>query len=103
MSYLNPLRLHFAGRFQANVSTVNNDPAHFDITNFKTSYQDMQGPKMVPPNGWFSPQGDAAWRLLGCQITSAWTSTGVVSNDPVMGCIVADSDGRVPAKLVDLD
>jgi hypothetical protein len=103
MSYLNPLRLHFAGRFQANVSTVNNDPAHFDITNFKTSYQDMQGPRMVPPNGWFSPQGDAAWRLLGCQITSAWTSSGVVSNDPVLSCIVADSDGRVPAKLVDLD
>ena len=29
MSYMNPLRLHFAGQFQANVSTVNNDPGHF--------------------------------------------------------------------------
>lgn len=103
MSYLNSLRLHFSGRFQANVSTVNNDPAHFNIHTFKASYQHMPGKDMVPPNGWFSPQGDAAWRLLGCKVTSAWTPTGPATNDPVLSCIVADSDGRVPAKLVDLD
>lgn len=102
MSYLNPLRLHFSGRFQANVSTVNNDPTHFNTDEFKASYQKMQGPGMVPPNGWFNPQGDAAWRLLGCKVTSAWNS-GAVSDDAVLQCIVADSDGRVPAKLVDLD
>ncbi len=71
MSYLNPLRLHFAGRFQANVSTVNNDPAHFNNAGFQQSYQQMQGQNMNPPNGWFNPQGDAAWRFLGCAITSA--------------------------------
>ncbi|MFZ2753929.1 MAG: hypothetical protein WAZ48_10845, partial [Lysobacteraceae bacterium] len=104
MSYLNALRLHFSGRFQANVSTVNNDPAHFDNANFKDRYQDMQGKGMVPPNGWFNPQGDAAWRFLGCQVTSASLPTGPVgSSDPVLGYIVADSDRRAPAKLVDLD
>lgn len=104
MSYLNALRLHFAGRFQANVSTVNNDPAHFDNAAFKSSYQNLQGPKMSPPNGWFNPQGDAAWRFLGCKVTAAWMPTGAVtSGDPVLGYIVADTDGRVPAKLVDLD
>jgi len=104
MSYLNPLRLHFAGRFQANVSTVNNDPAHFDNAAFKPSYQEMQGNNMVPPNGWFNPQGDAAWRFLGCAVTAAWLPAGAVpAGDPVLQCIVADSDGRVPAKLVDLD
>jgi hypothetical protein len=104
MSYLNALRLHFAGQFQANVSTVNNDPAHFDNAIFKPGYQQMQGPRMVPPNGWFNPQGDAAWRFLGCRVTSAWMPSGAVtSSDPVLGYIVADSDGRVPAKLVDLD
>jgi len=29
MLYLNPLRLHFTGQFQADISTVNNGPAHF--------------------------------------------------------------------------
>lgn len=104
MSYLNALRLHFAGRFQANVSTVNNDPAHFDNAAFENNYQQMQGPNMNPPNGWFNPEGDAAFRLLGCAITSAWTPAGPAApNDPVLGCFVADSDDSVPAKLVDLD
>ncbi len=104
MSYLNALRLHFSGRFQANVSTVNNDPAHFDNANFKSSYQKMEGNHMVPPNGWFNPQGDAAWRFLGCQVTSASMPSGPVGgSDPVLGYIVADSDRRAPAKLVDLD
>jgi hypothetical protein len=68
MSYLNTLRLHFAGQFQCNVSTVNNDPGHYDNSIFQPSYQTLQG-KM--PNGWFNPQGDAAFRLLGCTVTGA--------------------------------
>jgi hypothetical protein len=104
MSYLNALRLHFAGQFQANVSTVNNDPAHFDNATFEPSYQYLQGPSMIPPNGWFSPQGDAAFRLLGCQITSAWMPSGpVTASDPVLQGLVADSDSGVPAKMADLD
>jgi hypothetical protein len=103
MSYLNALRLHFAGQFQANVSTVNNDPAHFHNRTFKASYQNLQGPGQ-PPNGWFNPQGDAAFRLLGCKVTSAFTSAGQVkAGDPVLQCLVTDSDSRAPAKLVDLD
>lgn len=104
MSYLNALRLHFAGRFQANVSTVNNDPGHYDNATFIPSYQDMQGPRFNPPNGWFNPQGDAAWRLLGCTVTSAFIDGAPAgSSDPVLKCIVADSDSKAPAKLVDLD
>ncbi len=102
MSYLNALRLHFAGRFQANVSTVNNDPGHFDNESFQASYQDRQTRQAM--NGWFNPQGDAAWRLLGVSVTSAWTPQGAVpASDPVLACILADSDSKVPAKLVDLD
>ncbi|KFE70836.1 hypothetical protein [Hyalangium minutum] len=113
MSYLNALRLHFAGRFQANVSTVNNDPGHYDNTIFQQSYQQMEGVNMNPPNGWFNPQGDADWRFLGCKITSAWMpgpqnpptvpSVAVPTSDPVLACIIADSDQRAPAKLADLD
>lgn len=102
MSYLNALRLHFAGRFQANVSTVNNDPGHFDNAGFLPSYQQMQT-NSTQWNGWFNPQGDAVWRLLGCRVTSAWMPDGEVAVDPVLDCIVADSDSRAPAKLVDLD
>ncbi len=102
MSYLNALRLHFSGRFQANVSTVNNDPGHFDNAGFQSSYQQMQSATAL--NGWFNPQGDAVWRLLGCRVTSAWTSAGeAAASDPVLACRVADSDSRAPAKLVDLD
>jgi len=104
MSYLNALRLHFAGQFQANISTVNNDPGHFYNATFQPNYQQPQGPNMDPPNGWFSPGGDAAFRLLGCKVTTAWTPSGQVkSPDPVLGYIIADSDTQAPAKLVDLD
>jgi hypothetical protein len=104
MSYLNSLRLHFAGKFQANVSTVNNDPGHFDNAAFKPSYQQMQGQGPLQMNGWFNPQGDAAWRLLGCKVTAAWMPSGAVSSsDPVLQDIIADSDTMAPAKLVDLD
>ena len=111
MSYLNGVRLHFAGQFQANVSTVNNDPGHFDNASFEPGFQQLQGVNMFPPNGWFNPQGDATWRLLGCAITAAWMPTpasptvpvAVPASDPVLSCFVADADMRAPAKLVDLD
>ena len=104
MSYLNALRLHFAGRFQANISTVNNDPVHFYNEAFQPSWQDLQGPNFDPPNGWFSPEGDVVWRLLGCKVTAAWLPTGAAdASDPVLTCIIADSDRQAPAKLVDLD
>lgn len=101
MSYLSPLRLHFAGKFQANVSTVNNDPGHYENATFQPSYQQMQQGHAM--NGWFNPQGDAAWRLLGCQVTTAWTPDGAVTSDSVLQCIIADSDTLAPAKLCDLD
>jgi len=51
VSYLNSTRLHFADRFQANVSTVNNDPGHFDNATFIPSYQAMMSgipdPKVI--------------------------------------------------------
>ena len=105
MSYLNPLRLHFAGQFQANVSTVNNDAGHFENAAFKPEYQQMSGVNfLAQANGWFNPEGDAAWRLLGCTVTSAFAAdVAVAASDPVLACIVADSDTQPPAKLCDLD
>jgi hypothetical protein len=102
MSYLDPPRLHFAGKFAATISTVNNDPAHFDNATFKPEYQQRQDDSGL--NGWFNPRGDGDWRLMACSVTGAVLRDGsVVADDPVLSCIVADSDRLPPAKLVDLD
>ena len=102
MSYLNPLRFHFFGKFQAAVSTVNNDPLHFNNATFKKEYQERaEG----PTKGWWNPRGDANWRMIGCKITSAWLDVDkhAAPDDPVLQCSIADSDLTVAAKLVDLD
>ncbi|MGC4014319.1 MAG: hypothetical protein QM755_07360 [Luteolibacter sp.] len=104
MSYLSSrLRLHFAGKFQASVSTVNNDVKHFNNTTFKPSYQDRQDGAHM--NGWWNPDGDGVWRLLGCDITAAYNADGTspAANDRIYNCSIADSDDSVPAKIVDLD
>jgi hypothetical protein len=105
MSYLNSLRLHFAGKFQAAPSTVNNDPLHFNNQTFQPSFQEPQtGNKPSQLNGWWNPGGDAAWRLIACKVTSAFVDNNPVpEGDPVSGCLIADSDLTVSAKLVDLD
>jgi hypothetical protein len=103
MSYLNALRLTFFGQFQAAVSTVNNDPTHYDNATFQPSYQERESDGN--PNGWWNPRGDANWRMIGCQIRSAWSANGQPADpsDPVLRCSIADSDLTVAAKLVDLD
>jgi hypothetical protein len=62
LSYLSYPRLHFAGRFQADPSTVNNDPEHFDDARFVAGYQLRGGaggrrtdggiPAAAAPGGW---------------------------------------------------
>jgi hypothetical protein len=100
MSYLGPLRLHFAGQFQAAVSTVNNEPQYFDNDAFKPSYQEPGEGK-----GAWNPTGDGDWRLIGCEVQSAWLPDGSATSpsDPVLAATIADSDRQAPAKLVDLD
>jgi hypothetical protein len=103
VSYLNPLRLHFAGTFEAAVSTVNNDPVHYDSSRFDPSYGlPATGTAL---NGSFNPDGSGNWRLHDCAVTAAFLADGspVAAADPVLTYLVADSDRRVPAKLVDLD
>jgi len=103
MSYLNPTRVHFAGQFRADVSTVNNDDMHFDSATFKPNDQDY-GPGSS--NGWWQPSGTGAWRLCGCAITAAaWDGKFATTNaaDPVVGLPLKNSSDRVDAKIVDLD
>ena len=49
MSYLNPTRVHFAGQFRADVSTVNNDDRHFNSATFTPNEQDFGSGSN---NGW---------------------------------------------------
>ncbi len=95
MSYLGPLHLHFAGRFQAAPSTVNNDITNYDNAHFKPEYQQRS----------WNPRGDADWRLIGCRVTAASHADGqsAGNDDLILTCLVADSDRQVAAKLVDLD
>ena len=98
MSYLGPLRLHFAGQFQADPSTVNNAVRHFDTAHFRPEYQALD-----PLLSW-RPNGTGAFRLLACKVTSVSYGDGTVSRrDPVVGMFIGDAAARVSAKIVDVD
>lgn len=102
MSYLSTPRLIFAGQYQADVSTVNNDPEHFDTSNFRSNYQ-LPGNS----NGWWNPNGSGAWRFRGCSVQSVVYGDGTSCDDPnvdpIVGATINDADARVEGKLVDLD
>ncbi|HEX8407495.1 MAG TPA: hypothetical protein VF883_01425 [Thermoanaerobaculia bacterium] len=95
MSYLDPIRLHFTGRFQADPSTVNNTPENFDNATFD------------PANGSWNATGSGAWRLVNCSVTRVCyadgTSTVSSSDDSAVGLRVIGANERVAGKLVDLD
>lgn len=105
MSYLNTPRLTFSGQFQADVSTVNNDPTHFNNETFQPEYQQFETADAA--NGWWNPDGTGNWRLVGCKITSVTYRDGSSCSDPaadpIIGMAVMDTDQRTAAKLVDLD
>nr|WP_246513156.1 hypothetical protein [Azospirillum picis] len=99
MSYLNGPRLVFAGKFIADVSTVNNKPAHYKEGGRYTAddYADWD-------IGYWNPYGTGVWRLTDCVVTNAINADGsVAAGDSVIGMAVADADDRPPAKMVDLD
>ncbi|BAI74896.1 hypothetical protein AZL_b02330 (plasmid) [Azospirillum sp. B510] len=98
MSYLTGPRLSFAGKFIADVSTVNNFPANFERERYtKADYDNWD-------IGYWNPYGTAVWRLVDCTVTGAVRANGTtVTDDPVLGMVVTDTDDQPPAKMVDLD
>lgn len=105
MSYLHPIRLHFAGRFRADVSTVNNRRTRFENAAFADNFR-------LPFSGGsdgsnWQPAGTSTWRLLDCRVTGAGRADGSFASsaaeDGVVGLSVCDAGDRPSAKLVDLD
>lgn len=98
MAYLTGPRLNFAGKFIADVSTVNNFPSNYDGTNYTAAdYANWD-------IGYWNPYGTGVWRLTDCAVTGAVRGDGsAVSGDPVLSMILADADDQPPAKMVDLD
>ncbi|PRC93425.1 hypothetical protein S2091_1812 [Solimicrobium silvestre] len=110
MSYLQFPRLAFSGLFQADVSTVNNDPRHFDIDHFDSSFQEFQSNSAsggTTFNGWWNPVGTGIFRFHECATQSISTQAGQTqtkaSQDPAIGLTVGNAMGRASGKLVDLD
>jgi hypothetical protein len=105
MAFLNPVRLVFAGRFQADVSTVNNDVRHYDDAEFRPNFQEL-GTK-ANPNGWWNPTGSGAYRFVGCRVTGAGYADGTwvsePASDPVIGATIGGAADRTAGKLVDID
>jgi hypothetical protein len=101
VSYLEHPRMHFIGCFQVDVSTVNNDPLHFDDNRFLPRYQlpsDSTG-----LNGWWNPSGTGIFRIQNCTIKRLVTDHGILAADPLLKGFVSDAHTGVSAKIVDLD
>jgi hypothetical protein len=103
MSYLDTPRIHFAGEFQADVSTINNEVTLYDSATFKRDDQELttDGTK----GGW-NPEGTGIFRLIGCRVTGARLGDKAITTweqDPVVGMALENADERVFGKLVDLD
>lgn len=92
MSYLDVPRLHFAGTFTADPSTINNTIANYDPANRSRL------------NLSWNPYGSHVW-TVDATVTSFVDASGQLhtGGDPVIGAPIGSYAPRVPAKLVDLD
>lgn len=107
MSYLHTPRLVFSGDFLSDVSTVNNDTAHYNNATFEPSFQKQALPGNSSSNGWWNPEGGAVFNFQKCTIKNYTLSSGKqVSHkdgDGLIGELITGADGRATGKMVDLD
>lgn len=101
MSCFDLPRIHFAGHFQCDVSTINNDVRHYDNEGFRPKYQEPG-----TDNGGWNPAGTAIFRFSQCRVTGVRDERGLITDpalDPVIGVLLENADARAPGKMVDLD
>lgn len=102
MSYLHLPRLVFTGDFKSDVSTVNNDPAHYNNATFEPSFQEPK--TAAAPNGWWNPEGGASFDFVNCKVRQITLPDGSTSaDDLIIGCQVGSPNDRSGGKMVDLD
>ncbi len=103
MSYLDVPRIHIAGRFFTDPSSINNDPAHYD-------------PNCERPSPWQMPKGKHYFKLVDCAVRSVLNDVGASpTDDPLIGAPFLSTDLFVTppmfqenapssaAKMIDLD
>ncbi len=73
MSYLHAPRLVFTGDFLSDVSTVNNDTAHYNNTTFQPNFQE---PGKGATNGWWNPEGGAVFDFQNCSVKQIFLPDG---------------------------
>lgn len=104
MSYLHAPRLVFTGDFLSDVSTVNNDTAHYNNATFQPNFQD---PGQGATNGWWNPEGGAVFDFQNCAVKQIFLPDGTTqtsqSDDIIIGQAVVGAEGRPTGKMVDLD
>lgn len=104
MSYLQFPRLHFSGKFESDIPTVNNPRGYYDNDNFQTSYQ---LPAYPIGNGGPSPNGTGSWRLYNCTVQGVTYLDGTTCDDAALDAIIgmplSGMDSRVDGKMADLD
>lgn len=104
MSYLHAPRLVFTGDFLSDVSTVNNDTAHYNNTTFQPNFQE---PGQGATNGWWNPEGGAVFDFQNCSVRQIFLPDGTTqaspSDDIIIGQAVVGAEGRPTGKMVDLD
>ena len=109
MSFLNFPRLVFNGQFQADPSTVNNDPRHYSSASFEDRFQSLEVSQnaQTTNNGWWNPIGTSIFRFVPSSVVSLWTKGGKQIFDPcadnAFTLKVGNSPDRSSAKIVDLD
>jgi len=93
MSYLDFPRICFIGKFQADVSTINNDPGHYS-------------PEVVK-NPWWNRNGSNRFQFKGATVTSVTLGAGVCHTthaaDSLVNAPVISTNKPSMGKLVDLD
>lgn len=109
MSYLDPPRMHFAGQFWTNPSTINNATENYD----PDEVYNNEPPSDVNPNSvWWNKDGQAFFKIPSATVSAAVDSEDQPvsgSADPIIGAqivsVIAPPGGPSPqyGRLVDLD
>ena len=92
-------RIIFSGLFQSDVSTVNNDPAHFDTARFQPNNDVLAPPQDPQSNGWWNPRGTGSWRFKDCVVTQVLSSP----LEPAYLKVAPKSHGAVVALVPQVD